>query len=83
VPEPRIPYPHGAMPPYVARLSGDGPWPGVTVIHSALGMSRDLRNQVDCTAVNSRRMADSGETGVPIGWSVTDGRGWPMSSCAE
>ncbi|PND59311.1 carboxymethylenebutenolidase [Mycobacterium sp. ENV421] len=51
--ETTFPAPAGPLPAYQARPAGDGPWPGVVIVHDAMGMTGDIKRITD-------RFADNG-----------------------
>jgi carboxymethylenebutenolidase len=46
----RVAVERGDLHCYLARPGGQGPWPGVVLMHDALGMTPDLRGQADWLA---------------------------------
>ncbi|MBJ7339366.1 dienelactone hydrolase family protein [Mycolicibacterium sp.] len=47
MPDVTYPAPAGPLPGYLAVPEGPGPWPGVVVIHDALGLSADIKRITD------------------------------------
>jgi carboxymethylenebutenolidase len=51
--ETSFPAPAGPLPAYQVRPTGDGPWPGVVIVHDAMGMTADAKRI-------TKRFAESG-----------------------
>lgn len=50
MPDVNIPSVYGDVPAYAVTPQKSGPWPGVVVLHDALGMSPDLKHQAEWLA---------------------------------
>ena len=50
MPDLTVPAGSGELPAYLARPAGHGPFPGVVVVHDALGLGREIRSQADWLA---------------------------------
>ena len=52
MPDITYPAPESRLPGYLAVPDGQGPWPGVVVVHDVLGMTADLRRITDRLAAS-------------------------------
>src|SRR5438552_4173963 len=52
MPNINYPAPAGALPAYLATPTGQGPWPGVVVVHDGFGMTGDIKRITDRFAAN-------------------------------
>lgn len=58
MPDVTFPTPRGNQPGYLATPAGDGPWPGVVVVHEIFGLNDDIRRIAD-------RFAENGYLALP------------------